>query len=132
MGRWDDNPLFNPRYAKRKLNDGARGGCNSTCPPIPEMGRYEAAGSPMSQTELMTPDLLESMDRAAYDILGQNQPRLIEQIKEAMGMGSTARDIEAFLVGKYGLKNLTVAMAVCAAYYIEKQGKQETTNDNFR
>lgn len=76
----------------------------------------------MSQTELMTPDLLATMDRAGFDILSQNQPQIIEEIKTAMNQGATAKDIEGRMVQRYGLYNLTAALVVCAAYYIEKQG----------
>ena len=72
--------------------------------------------------QLTPPSLLETMDRAGYDILTQNQPQIIEEIKTAMSQGATAKDIEGRMVKKYGLYNLTAALVVCAAYYIEKNG----------
>lgn len=75
--------------------------------------------------QLAPPSLLETMDRAGFDILTQNQPQIIEEIKTLMSQGATAKDIEGRMVGKYGLNNLTAALVVCAAYYIEKQKGQE-------
>ena len=68
--------------------------------------------------------LLASMDRAGFDILSQNQPEIIEHIKTAMAQGATAKDIEGRMVNKYGLYNLTAALVVCAAYYIERNGQE--------
>lgn len=70
--------------------------------------------------------LLETMDRAGFDILNQNQPQIIEEIKTAMNQGATAKAIEGRILEKYGRANLTAALVVCAAYYLERNG-QETT-----
>lgn len=82
--------------------------------------------NPQAQTP---PDLLTAMDRAGYDILSQNQPQIIEEIKTAFSLGATAKNIEDRMVERYGLYNLKAALVVCAAYYIEKNGvTSEPTN----
>lgn len=69
--------------------------------------------------------LLETMDRAAFDILSQNQPKLVEELRATLATGGTAKQVEARMMARYGQNNLTAALVVCAAYYIERNGKQE-------
>lgn len=64
--------------------------------------------------------LQDEMDKAGFELLSQNQPKLIKEIEAALAQGATARQIEQRLLSRFGESNLTAALAVGAAYHIEK------------
>lgn len=67
----------------------------------------------------------EMMDRASFEILNQNNPKLIQDIQAALALGASAKDIENRILSTFKPCNLLVNMAVCAAYYLEKHPQEK-------
>lgn len=63
--------------------------------------------------------LRTEVDKAAYEALCKTNPKIVAALKAVIRKGQTARQVEHYMLHKYGSGNITATSAACAAYHIE-------------